>query len=73
MVSCDGTGDNRRDNRRGDGRVGFQSRHNGAVHMVSLCGYAALHGFAIGSPVRDASIGSRQRLGESAETGEDMA
>jgi len=50
VVCCDGTGDNGRDDRRGDGRGGFQTRPYGAVHMVSLRNHAAPHGFAIGSP-----------------------
>ena len=49
MVSCDDSGDNGRDNRRGDGRGGFQTRPFGAVHMVSLGSHGAPHGFAIGS------------------------
>ena len=51
MVSCDDSGDNGRDNRRGDGRGGFQTRPYGAVHMVSLGSHGAPHGFAIGSNV----------------------
>jgi len=49
VVSCDGTGDNMRDNIRGDSRGGFQTRPYGGVHMVSLGSHAGLHGFAIGS------------------------
>ena len=49
MVSSDGTGDKRRDNRRGEGGGGFQTRPYGAVHMVSLGSHAVPHGFAIGS------------------------